>query len=94
MARLGWTFGVAVRITLQEVEPLFALVLPFSQLVAQLVGFTDLTSIPTSLLIMDANRALSLFASCRTRQIGAKLLGRVHRLCSLFLHTLQYAYGP
>lgn len=42
---------------------------------------------------MDRNRALSRFASCRTRHIGAKLFGRVHRLCSWCLHTLQYAYG-
>jgi hypothetical protein len=42
---------------------------------------------------MDRNCPLSLFASCRTHQIGAELFGRVHRLCSRCLHTLQYAYG-
>jgi hypothetical protein len=40
---------------------------------------------------MNTDVALSNLASCRTRLIGAKLFGRVHRLCLLF-HILQNAY--
>jgi hypothetical protein len=35
--------------------------------------FTDVTALPLPFPIVDANIALSSFASCRTRQIGAKL---------------------
>jgi hypothetical protein len=35
---------------------------------------------------MNTNSALSDLASCGTRQIRAKLLGRVHRLLMVLLH--------
>lgn len=54
--------------------------------------FADLTAIATPLFIMNRNGAHSCFASCRTRQIRAELVGRVHWLCSECLHTRQYAY--
>jgi hypothetical protein len=54
--------------------------------------FADLTAIALPLAIMDGNGALSPFASCRTRQVRAKLVGRVHRLC-VCLHKRQHAYG-
>jgi hypothetical protein len=38
-------------------------------------------------VIMDANVALSDLASCGTRQIWAKLSGRVHWLFGCLLHT-------
>jgi hypothetical protein len=41
---------------------------------------------------MDRDVARSYFASCATRPIRAKLVGRVHRLC-VCLHKLQHANG-
>src|SRR5438876_8086714 len=47
----------------------------------------DLTAIALPLAIMDANVALSDLASCGTRQVWAKLSGRVHWLFCCVLHT-------
>ena len=49
------------------------------------------TAIPLGLIGMNTDVALSNLASCRTRLIGAKLFGRLHRLCLLF-HILPNAY--
>jgi hypothetical protein len=50
---------------------------------------TVATAIASPLAIMDANIALSDLASCRTRQVWAKLSGRVHWLFCCVLHTLK-----
>src|SRR5438105_1346402 len=48
-------------------------------------AFADLTAVALPFAIMNADSALSDLASCGTRQVRAKLFGRVHRLC-LVLH--------
>jgi len=48
---------------------------------------TAATAIALPLAVMDANGALSDLASCGTRQIWAKLSGRVHWLFCCVLHT-------
>jgi hypothetical protein len=47
---------------------------------------TTSTAIALPLAIMDANIALSDLASCGTRQVWAKLSGRLHRLAFGVLH--------
>src|SRR5439155_7804704 len=54
--------------------------------------FAHLTAVALPLAIMNADVALFFLASCGTRLIRAKLLRRVHRLCTC-LHMLQYANG-
>lgn len=48
--------------------------------------FADLTAIALPLAIMDTDIALFPLASCRTRQIRAKLFRRIHRLVMFLLH--------
>ncbi|GAC1306240.1 MAG: hypothetical protein NVSMB27_44690 [Ktedonobacteraceae bacterium] len=54
--------------------------------------FADLTAVALPFAIMNADVALCFLASCGTHLIRAKLLRRIHRLCTC-LHMLQYAYG-
>jgi hypothetical protein len=48
--------------------------------------FAHATALAVPLLIMDRDIALSSLASCRTRQMRAKLVRRVHRLLMFLLH--------
>jgi hypothetical protein len=48
---------------------------------------TPATAIALPLAIMNTNGALPDLASCRTRQVRAKLSRRVHRLFCCVLHT-------
>src|SRR5450631_4105831 len=49
---------------------------------------TDHTTIAFAIAIMNADRALIAQTTCSTRQIGAKLKGRIHGLC-WYLHIYR-----